>query len=179
MRQLKTAVDVRSHSVRVRLCRRRSKNGSIAVSRAGKGALEQIRGGREVLSKGNRDFLHAAALDELIEQLTLGSSGEAEQIWAFPPAFEAEHCVPFQAFVIGEPVSVISFNYYGNARRGLSARFLSADGSDSVLAACEIATPSGTQSERNLAAYRPAGWDFRRSGARSSKPAPQAPVPPR
>ena len=106
------------------------------------------------MSQPDRDWLHAAALDKLIEQITLDANGEAEQIWAFRQAFEDELRVPFEAFVIGEPVAVIGFDYDGNERRGLTARCRRVDGSEYVLAACEIATPAGAQSERYLAAYR-------------------------
>jgi hypothetical protein len=106
------------------------------------------------MSKANRDSLHAAALDQLIEQITLDANGEAEQIWAFRQAFEDDVCVPFEAMVIGEPVSVVGFEYDGNERRGATARCRRADGREYVLAACEIAGPAGAQSERYLAAYR-------------------------
>jgi hypothetical protein len=106
------------------------------------------------MSKGNRDSLDSTALDNLIEEITLDANGEAEQIGAFQQAFEDTVCVPFEAFVIGEPVSVIGFDYDGNERRGLTARCRRADGSDYVIAACEIACPAGAQSQRYLAAYR-------------------------
>jgi hypothetical protein len=38
--------------------------------------------------------------------------------------------VPCDAFVIGEPVSVIEFDYDGNVRRGLTARCRRQDGAE-------------------------------------------------
>ena len=106
------------------------------------------------MSKGNRGSLDSTALDDLIEEIKLDANGDAEQIGAFQQAFEDTVSVPFEAFVIGEPVSVIGFDYDGNERRGLTARCRRADGSDYVIAACEIACPAGAQPERYLAAYR-------------------------
>ena len=63
-----------------------------------------------------------AALNELIAQITVDAYGEDEQLWAFRQAFEDDLAVPGDAFVIGEPVSVVKFDYDGNDRRGLTAK---------------------------------------------------------
>lgn len=45
-----------------------------------------------------------AALDELIEQITLTAYGEDEQLCAFPQAFEDGVAAPCHARVFGDPV---------------------------------------------------------------------------
>ena len=51
----------------------------------------------------------------------------------------ADHLVvPCDAFVIGEPVSLIGFGYDGNVRRGLSARCRRADGAEYEVAAADV-----------------------------------------
>ena len=59
-----------------------------------------------------------AAPNELIEQITVDAHGEDEQLWAFRQAFEDGVTVPSDAFVIGEAVSVLKFDYDGNDRFG-------------------------------------------------------------
>ena len=61
-------------------------------------------------------------LEELIEEITVDAYGEDEQLWAFLQAFEDNLTVPCDGFVIGEPVSVIAFDYDGNERRGITAQ---------------------------------------------------------
>lgn len=53
-----------------------------------------------------------------------------------------------------EPLAVITFDYDGNERRGLTARCRREDGSEHVVAAAEVAFPANTNLSRYLAAYR-------------------------
>lgn len=117
-----------------------------------------------------------AAIDRLIEEITLDANGEDEQIWAFRQAFEDAVSVPFDALVIGEPVSVIGFDYDGNERRGLTARCRRTDGSRHAIAAWEIECPVQAQAWRYLAAYRrwmgvtPARLCIAKTAGKSSHP---------
>jgi tetratricopeptide (TPR) repeat protein len=95
-------------------------------------------------------------LDALIYEVIVDANGEDEQLWAFRQAFEDALALPADGFVIGEPVAVISFDYDGNQRRGLTARCRREDGSEHVVAAAEVAFPTNTKLSRYLAAYR--GW---------------------
>jgi hypothetical protein len=61
-------------------------------------------------------------LDALIYEVIVDANGEDEQLWAFRQAFEDALSLPADGFVIGEPVAVITFDYDGNERRGLTAR---------------------------------------------------------
>ncbi len=61
-------------------------------------------------------------LDRLIEEIIVDAYDENEQLAAFWQAFEDEVLMPADAFVIGEPVSVIAIDYVGNERCGLTAR---------------------------------------------------------
>jgi hypothetical protein len=93
-------------------------------------------------------------LDALICEVIVGADGEDEQLRAFRKAFEDALSLPADGFVIGEPVAVISFDYDGNQRRGLTARCRRDDGSEHVVAAAEVAFPANTKRSRYLAAYR-------------------------
>ena len=46
--------------------------------------------------------------------------------------------LPCDAFIIGEPVSVIAFDYDGNQRRGIVVRCRREDGSEQLVAASEV-----------------------------------------
>ncbi len=95
-----------------------------------------------------------AALDELIEKITVDANGDAEQLWAFRQAFEDGVAVPGEAFVIGEAVSVLKFDYAGNERRGLTASCRRQDGREYVVPAADVVFPPGTEAGRYVAAYR-------------------------
>ena len=56
--------------------------------------------------------------------------------------------------MIGEPVSVVEFDYDGNERSGLTARCRREDGSEHIVAASDIALPRRSSGARYLAAYR-------------------------
>lgn len=95
-----------------------------------------------------------AALQELIEEITVDAYGEDEQLWAFRQAFEENVTMPCDGFVIGEPVSVIEFDYDGNELRGLTARCRREDGSEHVVAASDVVLPKRSSGARYIAAYR-------------------------
>jgi hypothetical protein len=73
---------------------------------------------------------------------------------AFRQAFEDDVPIAADAFVIGEPVSVIAIDYDGNERRGLTARCRREDGSEHVVAAPDLEFPQGSSGAWYLAAYR-------------------------
>lgn len=77
----------------------------------------------------------AADLDSLIEDITIDADGDDEQLRAFLVAFEDGMELPSDAFVIGEPVAVVGFDYAGNQRRGLVARCRKEDGSEHTVSA--------------------------------------------
>ena len=61
----------------------------------------------------DNDVPGVANLDQLIEEITVDAYGYDEQLWAFRQAFEDSISVPCDGFVIGEPVSVVAFEYDG------------------------------------------------------------------
>jgi hypothetical protein len=75
-------------------------------------------------------------------------------LWAFRQAFEDNVDLPSDGFVIGEPVSVIGFDYDGNERRGLTALCRREDGSEHAVAAADIVLPKRSNGARYVAAYR-------------------------
>jgi hypothetical protein len=81
--------------------------------------------------------MNLTELDALIYEVIVDANGEDEQLWAFRQAFEDALSLPADAFVIGEPVAVITFDYDGNERRGPTARCRREDGSGPVVAAAE------------------------------------------
>jgi hypothetical protein len=93
-------------------------------------------------------------LDGLIDEIIVDAYGDDEQLWAFRQAFEDNVVVPTEAFVVGEPVTVMTIDYDGNERRGLTARCRRENGSEQVIAACDLIFPEGSAAARYIAAYR-------------------------
>jgi hypothetical protein len=93
-------------------------------------------------------------LERLIEEIVVDAYGDDEQLWAFRQAFEDNVAMPIEAFVVGEPVTVMTIDYDGNERRGLTARCRREAGSEQVIAACDLIFPEGSTTARYLAAYR-------------------------
>ena len=92
-------------------------------------------------------------LDALIDEIIVDAYGDDEQSWAFRQVLEDELSLPCEAFVIGEPVTVLAFDYE-NERRGVTARCHREDGSTHQIAACDLFFPRGTTAARYVAAYR-------------------------
>ncbi len=94
------------------------------------------------------------ATDALLEEILVDAYGEAEQLWALRQAFEDNVVLPADAFVIGEPVSVVEIDFDGNERRGLTATCRREDASEHVSAVADLRFPPGSEAARHLAAYR-------------------------
>jgi hypothetical protein len=103
-------------------------------------------------SPGNRK--KHDALDELIQEITVDAHNEDEQIWAFQQVFEDTVALPADGFIIGEPVSVISIDYDGNERRGVTARCRRENGAEYVVALPDVVFPKTLPEARLVAAYR-------------------------
>ncbi len=78
-----------------------------------------------------------AATEALLEEILVDAYGDAEQLWALRQAFEDNVVLPADAFVIGEPVSVVEIDFDGNERRGLTATCRREDASEHVIAAAD------------------------------------------
>ena len=94
------------------------------------------------------------SLDELIDELTAEAGSDDEQIWNFQQELQKQICLPCEGFVIGEPVTVIAFDYDGNQRRAVTARCRRSDGREYEVAACEVVIPASPPRADYLAAYR-------------------------
>jgi len=92
-------------------------------------------------------------LDALIDEIIVDAYGDDEQSWAFRQVLEDELALPREAFVIGEPVTVLAFDYE-NERRGVTARLRREDGTEYQVAACDLFFPRSTTAARYVAAYR-------------------------
>ena len=101
-------------------------------------------------SKRNKDL---DALEKMIEEITVDAYGDDEQLWAFRQAFEDEVELPADGFVIGVPVSIMTVDYDGNARRGLTARCRREDGSEHTVAVSEVEFPQNSEGAWHVAAY--------------------------
>ncbi|MBM4093528.1 MAG: hypothetical protein FJ276_29585 [Planctomycetes bacterium] len=95
-----------------------------------------------------------AALNHLIAQIIVGAVSEDDQFRAFHRAFLDSFQLPCDAFIIGEPVSIIAFEYHGQPRRGLTARCRREDGSEHTIAAADIVLTERAPGIQLLAAYR-------------------------
>ena len=92
-------------------------------------------------------------LDALIDEIIVDAYGDDEQLWAFRQVLEDELMLPKEAFVIGEPVTVLAFDYE-HERRGVTARCRREDGTTHQIAACDLFFPRGGSAARYVAAYR-------------------------
>lgn len=104
--------------------------------------------------KKRSDAMTPEDLDELIEEITTDAYGDDEQLWAFRSALEDGVELPCDAFVIGEPVLVLEFDYDGNQRRGLVARCRREDGSEHTVSASEVVLAERSKGGQLIAAYR-------------------------
>jgi len=111
------------------------------------------------LRRGERD---SALVDDLVRQITGDAHGDDEKLQAFRQAFEDHAAAPCDGFVVGEPISVIAFDYDGNERRGLTARCRHRDGTEHVVAACDVELPPHTEGGRRTAD----GWGSTRTRQR-------------
>jgi len=90
----------------------------------------------------------------LIDQITTDAHGDDEQLWAFRQALEDGVGLPCDAFIIGEPIVVVAFEYDGNPRRGILVRCRREDGSVHEVAAAEVMLAPRPHGGQILAAYR-------------------------
>ena len=95
-----------------------------------------------------------AALDRLIAKVTIGANGEDERYSSFRAALETATELPCGGIVIGEPVSVIAWDFDGNVRRGVTATCRKEDGAEHVVAAWEVTLPGAAEGAGFSAAYR-------------------------
>ena len=94
------------------------------------------------------------AVEELLEAALVDAYGDGEQLWALRQVFEDNLELPADAFVIGEPVSVVEFDFDGNERRGLTTKCRRDDGSEHVVSAADVIFPGGSAGALHVAAYR-------------------------
>lgn len=107
------------------------------------------------MKRADRDSGNATVdLEHLVAEITTDAHGDDAQLWAFHQALVDGVELPCGAFVIGEPVSVIAFDYDGNLRRGIVARCRREDGSEHAVAAAEVVLAPQAQGGPLLSAYR-------------------------
>ncbi|MCK9461028.1 MAG: cytoplasmic protein [Proteobacteria bacterium] len=107
------------------------------------------------MRRSDRDSVNGTTdLEHLVVEIRTDAHGDDEQLWAFHQALVDGVELPCDAFVIGEPVAVIAFDYDGNQRRGIVARCRREDGSEHVVAASEVVLAPRAQGGPILAAYR-------------------------
>lgn len=94
------------------------------------------------------------SVEALLERILVDSHGDDEQLWALREAIHGALGLPVDAFIIGEPVSVIGVDYDGNVRRGLEATCHSEDGSRHVISLADVRFAPRSKAARSVAAYR-------------------------
>lgn len=100
------------------------------------------------------DGMTVEDLDRFVETIIIDAYGDDEQLWAFHSALKEGIKLPCDAFVIGEPVSVVGFDYDGNPRCGLVARCRREDGSEHTVSASEVVLAEQSRDGHLIAAYR-------------------------
>lgn len=95
-----------------------------------------------------------SSLDEIITEITIDAHGDDEQLCAFRQAFEDDVSLPADGFIIGEPVSVITVDYDGNERRGLTAKCRREDGSEYMISLSDVVLSQASAGALYIAAYR-------------------------
>jgi hypothetical protein len=92
-------------------------------------------------------------LNDLVDEITVDAYNDDEQLWAFRQVFEDEVALPAEVSVVGETVTVLTIDYDGNERRGLTAR-CRRDGSEYTVAAHDLIFPESSNASHYMAAYR-------------------------
>ena len=95
-----------------------------------------------------------AALDALIGDIIVDAHDDDEQLAGFEAVIEDEVLLPADAFVLGEPVSVLKVDYSGSPLRGLTAMCRREDGSEYEIAVADVVFPEDSNGARYVAAYR-------------------------
>ncbi|HKN36650.1 MAG TPA: hypothetical protein VJX16_25690 [Terriglobales bacterium] len=95
-----------------------------------------------------------ASLGEIVDELTAEARGDDERMWNFQQALQKHVSLPCDGFVIGEPVKLVSFNYDGNQRRGVTATCRRSDGREYEMAVSEVLVTTHSDGSRYVAAYR-------------------------
>ena len=93
-------------------------------------------------------------LADLMDRITNDVHSEVEQLRAFQQAFDVNIKTPCEATVIGQAIQVTKFNFDGNARRGLTALCIRADGTKHVVGVADIVVVPGSPHEKFFTAYR-------------------------
>ena len=89
-------------------------------------------------------------LNDLVDDITVDADGDDEQLWAFRQVIEDEVAMPTDAFVVGEPVTVIEIDYDGNERRGLTAKLRREDASEHVVSRAILSSPKALKEPTTL-----------------------------
>jgi len=92
-------------------------------------------------------------LNDLVDEITVDAYNDDEQLWAFRQTFEDALALPAEASLIGESIEVLSIDYDGNERRGLTAK-CRRDSSVYTVAAQDLVFPDGSKASHLIAAYR-------------------------
>jgi hypothetical protein len=92
-------------------------------------------------------------LNNMVDEITIDAYNDDEQLCAFRQVFEDDLALPAEAFVVGEPVTVLTIGYDGNERQGLTAT-CRRDGSIYTVAAHNLIFPENSKAGDYMAAYR-------------------------
>jgi len=93
-------------------------------------------------------------LSELVSSIIVDAYGDHEQASAFDAVFTDEVKLPADAFVIGEPVSLVSVQLQGVNQPTLNGRCRRPDGREYNVELTAIVLPAGSPGRRLIDAYR-------------------------
>jgi hypothetical protein len=106
------------------------------------------------MSQGRKVKRSVVALDDIIEEIIADTNSLDEVLSAFQAVLDIESELPCEGRVIGEPVSLVAWEYDGNELLGLRARCRRKDGNEYLVSAWELELADTVAGVRILAAYR-------------------------
>ena len=89
-----------------------------------------------------------------LEEMVVDANDDDEQLSAMQNAISEALDLPVDAFVLGDPVSLVEVAYDSNARRGLVARVKRVDGSQHELSLADVSVAQTARGAILLGAYR-------------------------
>ena len=95
----------------------------------------------------------SAAIDALLEDILEDAYGDDEQLWSLRERIAEAFAPPLDVHVVGEPLSLVTVDYDGNERRGLTALCRRDDGSEYRVSLADVQLAADAEAYPYLAAY--------------------------
>ena len=95
----------------------------------------------------------SAEVDALLAEMLVDAYGDDEQLTALTEGIGDALDFPLDVHVVGEPLSLLTVNYDGNARRGIVARCRREDGTEYRVSLADVELPPDAAGYLYVAAY--------------------------